>query len=68
MFKINNTYNETLTSSRPQFENPTSIPLEIPIGAIFETLLSQDNCTIGILIIVRYEYRTIIEARNFKTK
>jgi len=51
MLNINNTYNETFTSSRPQFENPTSIPLEIPIGANFETLLSQDNCTKGIFII-----------------
>lgn len=52
MHIIYKTYNDTLTSSRPQFENPTSIPLEIPIGAIFETLLSQDNFTQGTFIVL----------------
>lgn len=32
-FHIEVTYREIVNSSRPQFENPISIPLNIPTGA-----------------------------------
>lgn len=65
---VNNTYNETLTSSKPQLENPTSIPLAIPIGPNFETFTSKDNFTKEVFVILWYKYRKNIERKNFNAK
>jgi len=57
-----------LTSSRPQLENPTSTPLEIPIGKNFETLTSQGILINGIFVVLWYKHRIIVDKKNFQTK
>lgn len=68
MSLVNNTYNETLTSSKPQLENPTSIALEMPTGANLEIFISQGTLMKGIFIVLWYIHRKINDKKNFQSK
>jgi hypothetical protein len=64
MYGIVNTYNETVTNSKPQLEKAMSIPLTKPMGTTFRMRLGQFTLTLCLPFQHCHKLRHMAATRN----